>query len=137
MDLTLYSISGIEDYYEYILKKHGEDIDKPSVQIYVNKIENRVTFKIVNWYSLELLTVETMKLLGSTKNKTIKGENGETVHHLKITEVVLVHRNIVDNDYQEDSRVLYTFVPNKPFRRLLEISLTNYIFLKTFNSEYD
>ena len=64
-----YSVSDIQDYFEYILKKHGEDIDKPSVQIYVNKIENRVTFKIKNGYSLELLTPETMKLLGSTKNK--------------------------------------------------------------------
>ena len=63
-----YSISDIQDYFEYI-KKHGEDIDKPSVQIYVTKIENRVTFKIKNGYSLELLTPETMKLLGSTKNK--------------------------------------------------------------------
>ena len=64
-----YSVSDIQDYFEYILKKHGEDIDKPSVQIYVNKIENRVTFKIKDGYSLELLTPETMKLLGSTKNK--------------------------------------------------------------------
>ena len=64
-----YSISDIQDYFEYILKKHGEDTDKPSVQIYVNKIENRVIFKIKNGYSLELLTSETMKLLGSTENK--------------------------------------------------------------------
>ena len=64
-----YSVSDIQDYFEYILKKHGEDIDKPSVQIYVNKIENRITFKIKDGYSLELLTPETMKLLGSTKNK--------------------------------------------------------------------
>ena len=63
-----YSISDIQDYFEYILKKHGEDIDKPSVQLYVNKIENRVTFKIKNGCSLELLTSETMKLLRSTKN---------------------------------------------------------------------
>ena len=56
--------------------------------------------------------------------------------HLEITEVVLVHCDIVNNDYQQDSRVLYTFVPNKPFRNLLEISPTNHIFLKTFNSEY-
>ena len=63
------SISGIQDYFEYILKKHGEDIDNPSVQIYVNKIENKVTFKIKNGCSLELLIQETMKLLGSTKNK--------------------------------------------------------------------
>ena len=63
-----YSVSHIEDF-EYILKKHGEDIDKPSVQIYVNKIKNRITFKIKNGYSLELLRRETMKTLGSTKNK--------------------------------------------------------------------
>ena len=131
-----YSVSDIQDYFEYILKKHGEDIDKPSVQIYVNKIENRVTFKIKDGYSLELLTPETMKLLGSTKNKITKDKNSENVPHLEITEVVLVHFNIVNNDYQQDSRVLYTFVPNKPFGSLLEISPTNHIFLKTFNSEY-
>ena len=123
-----YSVSDIQDYFEYILKKHGEDIDKPSVQIYVNKIENRVTFKIKNGYSLELLTPETMKLLGSTKNKITKDKNGENVPHLEITEVVLVHCNIVNNDYQQDSRVLYTFVPNKPFGSLSEISPTNHIF---------
>ena len=107
-----YSISDIQDYFEYILKKHGEDIDKPSVQIYVNKIENSVTFKIKNGYSLELLT-ETMKLLGSTKNKITKDKNGENVPHLEITEVILVPCNIVNNDYQQDSTVLYTFVPIK------------------------
>ena len=95
-----YSVSDIQDYFEYILKKHGEDIDKPSVQIYVNKIENRVTFKIKNGYSLELLTPETMKLLGSTENKITKSKNGENVPHLEITEVLLVHCNIVNNDYQ-------------------------------------
>ena len=77
-----YSVSDIQDYFEYILKKHGEDIDKPSVQIYVNKIENRVTFKIRNGYNLEIVTPETMKLFGSTKNKTTKGKNGENVPHL-------------------------------------------------------
>ena len=64
-----YSVSDIQDYFQYILKKHGENTDKPSIQIYVNKIENRITFKIKNGYSLELLTKETMKLLGSTENK--------------------------------------------------------------------
>ena len=78
-----YSVSDIQDYFEYILKKHGENTDKPSVQIYVNKIENRVTFKIKNGYSLELLTPETMKLLGSTKNKITKNKNGENVPLLK------------------------------------------------------
>ena len=131
-----YSVSNIPDYFEYILKKHGENIDKPSVQIYVNKIENRITFKIKNGYSLELLTPETMKLLGSTKNKITKDKNGENVPHLEITEVILVHCNIVNNDYQQDSKVLYTFLPNKPFGSLLEISPKNRIFLKTFDSDF-
>ena len=77
-----------------------------------------------------------MKLLGSTENKITKDKNGENVPHLEITEVVLVHCNIVDNDYQQDPRVLYTFVPNKPFGSLLEISPTSFIPLKTFNSEF-
>ena len=78
-----------------------------------------------------------MKLLESTKNKITEDKNGENVPHLEITEVVLVHCNMVNNDYQQDSRVLYTFVPNKPFGSLWEISPTNQIFLKTFNSEYN
>ena len=131
------SASDIQDYFEYISKKPGEDIDKPLAHIYVNKIENRVTFKIKNEYSLELLTPETMKLFGSTKNKITKDKNGENVPHLKITEAVLVHCDIVNNDYQEDSRALYTFVLNKPFGSLLEIFPRNHIFLKTVNSEYD
>ena len=70
-----------------------------------------------------------MKLLGSTKSKTTEGKNGENVPHLEITEVVLVHSDFVINDYQQDSRVLYNFVPNKPFGSLLEISPSNHIFL--------
>ena len=132
-----YSVSDIQDYFEYILKNNGENNDKASIHIYVNKIKNRVTFKIKDAYSLELLTPETMKLLESTKNKITKNKNGENVPHLEITEVVLVHCNIVNNDYQKDSRVLYTLVPNKPFDSILEISPTNHIFLKTFNLEYD
>ena len=102
-----YSISDIQDYFEYILKKHGKDIDKPSIQIYVNKIENRVTFKIKNGYSqykkwVKIKNGYTMKLLGSTKNKITKEKNGENVPHLEITGVVLIHCNIVDNDYQQD-----------------------------------
>ena len=77
-----------------------------------------------------------MKSLGSTENKITKDKNGENVSHLEITKGVLVHCNIVNNDYQQDLRVLYTFVPNKPFDSLLEISVTNHIFLKTFNSEF-
>ena len=99
----LYSVSDIQGYFNYILKKHGEDSDKASVQIYVTKIENRVTFKIKNGYSLELLTPETMKLLGRAENKITKDKNGENVPHLEIAEVVLVHCSIVNNDYQQDS----------------------------------
>ena len=106
------------------------------MQTYVNRIENRITFKIKKEYSLELLTPDTMKLLQSIENKITKDKNGENVRRLEITEVVLVHCDIVNNDYQQDSTVLYTFVPNKQFGSLLEISPTNHIFLKTFNSEY-
>ena len=112
-----------------MLEKHGEDIDEPSVQICLNKIENRITFKIRNGYSLELLTPETMKLLGSTKNKITNDKNGENVPHLEITEAVLVHWNIVNNDYQQDSRLLYTFVPNKLFWQLIRnFSSKSYLF---------
>ena len=123
-----FSVWDIQDYFEYILKQHGENIADPSVQIYVNKFESRITFKIKNGYSLEHLTPETIKLLESTENKVTKDKNGENVPHLEITEVVLVHCNIVNNDCQRDSRVLYTFIPNKPFGSLLEISRTNHIF---------
>ena len=77
-----------------------------------------------------------MKLLGSTKNKITKDKNCENVPHLEITEVVLVHCNIVHNHYQQDSRVLFIFAPNQPFASLLDISSANHIFLKTFNLEF-
>ena len=77
-----------------------------------------------------------MKLLGSTKSKITKDENGENVPHLEISEVVLVFCNIVNNDYQQDSRVLYTFILNKLFDQILDISPKNFIFSKTFNSEF-
>ena len=128
-----YSISDTQDYFEYILKKHSENVDNPPIKIYVNKIENRITFKIKNGYYLELLT---MKLLGSTESKIAKDKNGENVPHLKIVELVLVNCNLVNNDYQQDSRILYTFVPNKPLGSLLEISPQNHIFFKIFNSEF-
>ena len=131
-----YSISHIQDYFQYILKKHSESVDNPPIRMYINKIENRVTFKIKSGYYLELLTPETMKLLGSTESKITKDKNSENVPHLEIAELVLVHCNLVNNDYQQDSRILYNFVPNKPFSSLLEISPSNHVFLKTFNSEF-
>ena len=104
--------------------------------MYFYKIENRITIRIKTRHYLEFLTPETMKLFGSTKSKITKDKNGENVPHLEITEVVLIHCNIVNNDYQQDSRVCYTFVPNKSFGQLLDISSKNFIFLKTFNSEF-
>ena len=77
-----------------------------------------------------------MKLLGITESKISKDENGENVPHLEITKVILAHCNIVNNDYQQDSRALYIFVPNKSFGQLLDISPENFIFLNTFNSEF-
>ena len=106
--------------------------------MYANKTENRTTFKIETGYHLELLTpekmkllrsTETMKLLGSTRSKITKNENVENVHYLDITEIVLIHCNIVNNSYQQNSRALYTFVPNKSFGQLLDISPENFILL--------
>ena len=74
-----------------------------------------------------------MKLLGSTKSKITKDEN---VPYLEITEVVLMHCNVVHNSYQQNSRVMYTFVPNKLFGQLLDISPKNFIFWKAFDSEF-
>ena len=95
--------------------------------MYINRIENRITFKIKNGYYLERLTPETMKLLGSTESKITKDKNSENVPHLEVVELVSVHCNLVNNNYQQDSRT---------FGSLLEISPTNQVFLKTFNSEF-
>ena len=88
----LYSVSDIQDYFEYIIKNHETVTDNPSIKVYVNKIKNIIMLKIKN------------------------------VHHLEITEAVLIHCNIVNRDYQDDSRVLFTFAPNKLFGQLLDIS---------------
>ena len=87
----------------------------PSIRIYVKKIENRITFKIKPGYYLKLLTPETMKLPGSTKNKKTKNENGENISYLEIIKLVLVHCNIANNDYQHNSKALYIYVPNTSF----------------------
>ena len=94
----------------YILKKHEEKTVKISIKIYINKIENRIKFKIKTEYYLELLTPETTKLLGSSKSKITKNENGENVSCLEITEV------------------LYIFVPNKSFDQLLNILPESFYF---------
>ena len=116
-----YSISDIQDYFEYILKEHSESVDDPPIEVFVSKNENRITFKIKNGYYLKLLTPETMKLIGSTESKITGEKNGENVPHLEIVELVLIHCNIVNKNYQKNSRILYIFVPNKTFGSLLKI----------------
>ena len=106
------------------------------IRIYVNKVGNRITFKIKTVYNLKLLIPETIKLLKSTKSKITQDKNGENLPHLEITEVVVVHCNIVNSNYQYDSSVLYTFIPNKSFSQLLDISSKKIIFLKKINSKF-
>ena len=131
-----YSLSDVQTYFEYTFKNMEKKTDDLSIRIYVHKKENRITFKIKTGYYLELLTTETMKLLGSTKITITKDKKGKDVPHLEITEVVLVHCNIVNTDYQQDSIFLYTFILNKSFGQLLDISAKNFIFLKIFDSEF-
>ena len=108
-----YNISEIQDYIEYIIKKH-EAIG----------------------YKLELLSKQTMKLLGSTKYSIDADKNSENVPKLENVEVVLVHCNLVNNAYQQHSRVLFTFVPTKQYGQLISISPHSLVFLKTMNTNF-
>ena len=116
-----YSISDIQYYFEYIIKKHETLANNPPVQIYVNKIKNRIVFKIKTGYKLELWSSETMKLLGSTKKDVDQDKDGENVPKLESAEVVLVHCNLVNNNYQQASKVLFTFVSKKQFGQFISI----------------
>ena len=132
-----YSVSDIQDHFEYITKKH-ETIanNNPPVQIYVNKIKNRSVFKIKTGYKLELLTEEAMQLLASSKEVIEGNKNGEIVPRLEAVEVVLVQCNLVNNSYQQASKVLFTFVPNKQFGQLITITPDSPTMLKTINVEF-
>ena len=96
-----YSVSDIQDYFEFIIRKHETLTENPPIKTYLNKIKNRIAFKIKIGYKLELLSLETMRLLGSEKKESV--------------EVDLVHCNLVNNSYRKASKVLLTFVPNKQF----------------------
>ena len=117
-----YSISDIQDFFEFIIKKYETLTENPSIQIYPNKIKNRIIFKIKTGYKLELLTPETMKLLGSTK--------------LESVEIVLIHCNWVKNDYQHTSKVLFSFVPDKKFGQLINISPHAFTMMNTGITEF-
>ena len=129
-----YSISDIQDYFEFIIKKHETLTENPPIQIYPNKIKNRIVFKIKTGYKLELLTPETMKLLGSTKKDVDSNKNSENVPNLESVEVVLVHCNLVKNDYLHTSKVLFSFVPNKQFGQLINISPHSLTMMNTANT---
>ena len=109
------SISEIQDYFEFIIEKRETLAESCLIKIYPNKIKNRIVLKIKTGYKIGLLSPETMKLLGSTKKDVNQDKDGEDVPKLESVEVILVHCNLVDDSYQEASKVLFTFVPNKQF----------------------
>ena len=126
------SVSDIQDYFEHIFKKDGEKTYNPSVIIQVNKRETTVRVKVE--FYLKILMPETIQLFESSKSKITKDKNGENAPQIEITEVILVDSNIVNNDCQEDSRVLHAFGSSKSFGQLLNISPENNKLLKTFDS---
>ena len=113
-----YSVSDIQDYFEYIIKKH------------------ETVFKIKTGHKLELLTEKTMLLLGSSKKVIDKNKDVEIVPRLETVEVVLVHCNLVNNNYQQASKVLFTFGPNKQFGQLITMTPHSLTMLKTTNAEF-
>ena len=131
-----YSIEDIQGYFEFITKKHEALTQNPPVQVYPNKTKNRIVFKTKTGYKLELLSSETMKLLGSTKKDLDQDKDGEDVPKLESVEVFLVHFNLVINNYQQASKVLFTFVPNKQFAQLIDIAPHSLTMLSTTNTEF-
>ena len=104
--------------------------------IYVNEINNRIVFKIKSGYKLELLSKETMRLLGSSTDTIDGDKNSELVLKLESVDLVLVHCNLVNNSYQQVSKVLFTFVTNKKYGQLITVSPETLIMLKTVNTEF-
>ena len=102
----------------------------------MNKVKNRIVFKIKTVYKLEILTEETMQLLGSSKKDSENNKYGETVSRLKTFDVALVHCNLVNNNYQQASKVLFIFVPNKQFGKLITITPHSPTMLKTANAKF-
>ena len=132
-----YFVSGIQDYFEYIIENRKTIANNTPVQIYVNKIKNRVIFKIKLGYKLELLSLETIKLLGSTKNDVDQDKDGENVLKLEPIEDFLVPRSLVNNNYcQQASKILFTFVPKKEFGQLMNISPHSLTMLNATNTKF-
>ena len=106
------------------------------MQIYVNRMKSKIVFKIKTGYKLELLSPKTMRLLGSTKKDVDQDEDGEDMPKLESVEVVLVHCNLFNNSYQQASKVLFTFVPNKQFGHIITIAPHSLTILNTTNTEF-
>ena len=130
------TIDDIQVYFEFVIKKHNTLTDNLPVQVNANKITNGIVFKIKTGYKLKLLTPQTMTLLGSTNYIVDKDKNTENVPKLESVEVVLAHCNLVKNDYQHVSKLLFTFVPNKQFGKLLNISPHVFTMMNTVNTEF-
>ena len=130
-------MSDIQDYIESIIKKHETLTTFPPIHVYINRINNRFVFKMKDGTNLELQMPETMKLFGSTKKLIDKTKNEENVPSLEVVEVVLVHCNLVDNQYQRKYEVLHTFTQNKSDAYLLHNEPSKLVFLKTQNTEFD
>ena len=131
-----YSVAYIQDDFKFIIKKQETLTENSPVQIYPNKIKNRIAFKVKTGYKLGLLSSETMKLLSSTKKDNNQDKDREDVPKLGSAEVVLVHCNLVNNNYQQASKVLFTFVPNKQFGQLINIAPHSLTMLSTTNTEF-
>ena len=106
------------------------------MHIFTNKIKNRIVFKIKTGHKLELLSPETMKLLGNTKKHVDQDKDGEDLPKLESAEIVLMHSNLVNNNYQQASKVLFIFTPNKQFGQLINISPHSLTMLNTTNTEF-
>ena len=132
---NLYSVSDIQYYFKFIMRSHETVADYYTIRTHVNEIERKITVNIEKVYYLELLISEMLRLRDSTWNKIAKDENGWNVPGLEITEV-LPQCNLVKQDYQHDSSVLYTLLANKLLGQLLDIVCKICIFLKTINSEF-
>ena len=131
-----YSISDIQDYFEFIIKKDETLTENRSIQIYPYKIIKRIVFEVKTDNKLELLSPETMKLFGSTKKDVDNDKDGEDVPKPESVEVVLMRCNLVNNSYQKASKELFTFVPNKQFGQLITISSHLLTRLKTTSAEF-
>ena len=126
-------MSDIQGYIEYIIKK----ATNYPIHIHINRDNNGVVFKVTDGYKLELKLPETMTLLVARRKLIDKTKNGKNVPSFDVVEVVLVQCNLLDNQYQQKSEILFTFMPNKSYAYLLNFEPRNLVFLKTYLPGFD